>query len=53
MFEFYKQEMSEMRKVTDALGPKFYRLSDIVTGIINDYGQLKQAIGECKRDTSN
>jgi hypothetical protein len=47
MFESHKQEMSEMRKRTDALGPNFDRLSEIVTEMINDYGHIKQAIREC------
>jgi hypothetical protein len=38
MVESHKQELSEMRKGTDALGPKFDRLSEIVTEMINDYG---------------
>jgi hypothetical protein len=37
-----------MRKGTDALGPKFDRLSEIVTEMINNYGQIKQAIRECE-----
>jgi hypothetical protein len=36
MFESHKQEMSEIKKGTEALGPKFDRLSDIITDIIND-----------------
>jgi hypothetical protein len=48
MYESHKQEMSEIRKGTNALGPKFDLLSEIVTEMINDYGQIKQAIRECE-----
>jgi hypothetical protein len=48
MVESHKQRISEMMKGTDALGPKFDRLSEIVTEMINDYGQIKQAIRECE-----
>jgi hypothetical protein len=37
-----------MRKGTDALGPKFDRLSEVVSEMIKDYGQIKQAIRECE-----
>jgi hypothetical protein len=42
MVELHKQEMVEMKKSTDALGLKFDRLSEIM----NNYGQVKQAIKE-------
>jgi uncharacterized coiled-coil DUF342 family protein len=40
--------MAELRKGTDALGPKFDWLSEMVTEMMNDYGQIKQAIRECE-----
>jgi hypothetical protein len=43
MLEAHKQEMSE----TNALGPKFDRLCEMVTEIM-DYGQIKQAVRECE-----
>jgi uncharacterized tellurite resistance protein B-like protein len=49
MVELHKQEMAEMRKSTDALGLKFDRVSEIVTEIMNDYGQVKQAIKEWEK----
>jgi Cu2+-containing amine oxidase len=47
--ELHKQEMAEIRKSTDALGLKFDRMSEIVTEIMNDYGQVKQAIKEWEK----
>jgi archaellum component FlaC len=49
MVELYKQEMAEMKKSTDALGLKIDRVSEIVTEIMNDYGQVKQAIKEWEK----
>jgi hypothetical protein len=46
MVELHKQEMAEMKKSTDALGLKFDCVSEIVSEIMNDYGQVKQAIKE-------
>jgi hypothetical protein len=46
MVELHKQEMVEMKKSMDALGQKFDRVSEIVNEIMNDYGQVKQAIKE-------
>jgi hypothetical protein len=37
-----------MGKETDALEPKFDRLSEIVTEMINDYGQIELAIRKCE-----
>jgi antirestriction protein len=42
MSETHQQKMSEMRKGTDALGHKFDLLSEMVTEMIKDYGQIKQ-----------
>jgi dsDNA-specific endonuclease/ATPase MutS2 len=49
MVELHKQEKAEMRYSTDALGLKFDRVSEIVTEIINDYGQVKQVIKEWEK----
>jgi hypothetical protein len=40
--------MSEMRKGADALWPKLDRLNEMVTEMINDYGQIKPEIRECE-----
>jgi chromosome segregation ATPase len=48
MLEIHKQEMSEMRKAMDALGPKFNQLSEMVSEMIKDYSQIKQVIRECE-----
>jgi septal ring factor EnvC (AmiA/AmiB activator) len=48
MLETHKQEMSEMNKEINALVPKFDPLIEMVTEIIKDYGQIKQAIRECE-----
>jgi uncharacterized coiled-coil DUF342 family protein len=48
MVEAHKQEMAEVRTGTDSLGPRFDQLSAMVTGMINDYREMKQAIRECK-----
>jgi hypothetical protein len=41
--------MSEIRKGTDAPGTKFDRLSEmVVSEMIKDYSQIKQAIRECE-----
>jgi hypothetical protein len=44
MLGTHKQETSEMRKGMDALGPKFDWMIEMVSEIINDCGQIKQAI---------
>jgi hypothetical protein len=41
--------MAEKRKSTDAFGLKFDQVSDIVTEIMNDYRQVKQAIKEWEK----
>jgi recombinational DNA repair protein RecR len=38
--------MAEMKKSADTLGRKFYHVSEIVSEIMNNYGQVKQAIKE-------
>jgi hypothetical protein len=48
MVEAHKKEMTEMRTGTDSLGPKFDQLSTVVTGMINDYREMRQAIEECE-----
>jgi hypothetical protein len=48
MVEAYKQEMTEMRRGMDSLGPKFDQLSEVVTGMIKDYGELKEVFRECE-----
>jgi hypothetical protein len=48
MVEAHKQEMAEMRIGKDSLGPKFDQLSAMVTSMINDYREIKQAIRECE-----
>jgi hypothetical protein len=49
MIELHKQEMAEMKKSTNALGLKFDRVSEVVTEIMNDYGQVKQVIKEWEK----
>jgi hypothetical protein len=48
MLETPKHKMSEIKKVTDALGPKFDQLSEVVSELIKDYGKIKQAMIECE-----
>jgi uncharacterized coiled-coil DUF342 family protein len=48
ILETHKQEISKMRKETDVLGPKFYQSSEMVSEMMKDYSQIKQAIGECE-----
>jgi uncharacterized coiled-coil DUF342 family protein len=48
MVEAHKQEMAEMRRGTDSLGPKFDQLSKMVTGMIKYYGELKEVFCECE-----
>jgi uncharacterized coiled-coil DUF342 family protein len=37
-----------MRKEIDALGQKFDQLGEMVSEMIEDYGQIKQAIRGCE-----
>jgi hypothetical protein len=46
MVELHKQEMAEMKKSTDPLGQKLDPVSEMVAGIMNDYGQVQQGIKE-------
>jgi hypothetical protein len=48
MSESHKQETAELRKGTDAQGSKFDRMNEMVTEMIKDYGQIKQALRECE-----
>lgn len=48
MLETHKQEMSELRKETHALGPKFDQLSEMVSEMIKDSSQIKQTVRGCE-----
>jgi uncharacterized coiled-coil DUF342 family protein len=48
MVEAHKQEMAEMRRGTDSLGSKIDQLSEMVIGMIKDYGELEKVIRECE-----
>jgi uncharacterized coiled-coil DUF342 family protein len=40
--------MSEIRKATEALRPKFERLNEMVSEMIKNCDKIKQAIRECE-----
>jgi hypothetical protein len=46
MVTLHKQEMAEMKKSADDLGQKFDRVGEMVSEIIDNYGQVKQTIKE-------
>lgn len=48
MSETHEQEMSEMKKGTNPLRPKFEGLSEVLPEMIKDYGQRKQTIRKCE-----
>lgn len=47
MSETSKQEIPEMGKGTDVLGPKFKWLNEMANEVNNDYGQIKHAVRGC------
>jgi hypothetical protein len=43
MVEAHKQEMADMRRGTDSLGPKFDQLSEMVTGMIKKLWRIDRS----------